>query len=252
MLSKNKIKFLNSLQNKKYRKQHQCFIAEGVKIVEELLQSSLICKEIYGTAEWKEPHPAIEKNYTEISEKELKRISQLQTPNQVLAVFEIPTLSSWTSTSENELILALDKINDPGNLGTIMRIADWFGIEHVICSPESVDAFNPKTVQATMGAIARIKVHYSKLADLLEWAKEENIRVYGTYLKGKDIFKEKLQKPAIIVMGSESHGISEELEEFIPNRLTIPSYPAGNITSESLNISTATAIVCAEFRRQTG
>ncbi len=251
MLSKNKIKFLNSLQNKKYRKQHQCFIAEGIKIVEELLHSSLICKEIYATAEWKENHPEIGKNYTEISEKELKAISQLQTPNQVLAVFKIPALSSWKSASKNELILALDKINDPGNLGTIMRIADWFGIEHVICSPESVDAFNPKTVQATMGAIARIKVHYTAFTVLLEWANEKNIQVYGTYLKGKDIFKENLQKPAVIVMGSESHGISEELEGLIPNRLTIPSYPPGIITSESLNISTATAIVCAEFRRQT-
>ncbi len=252
MLSKNKIKFLNSLQNKKYRKQHQCFIAEGVKIVEELLQSEIICKEIYGTSEWKENYPGMDKIFTEITEKELKRISQLQSPNQVLAVFEIPAFSSWRSAGKNEIILALERINDPGNLGTIIRIADWFGIDHVLCSPESVDAYNPKTVQATMGAIARVNVHYTDFIDLLEWAKEKDIQVYGTFLSGEDIFKEKLQKPAVIIMGSESHGISAELEKHITNRLTIPSYPPGSSTSESLNISTATAIVCAEFRRQTG
>ncbi len=189
---------------------------------------------------------------TEISEAELKKISSLSTPNKVFAIATQPEFSYNKGEIQNELSLILDNINDPGNFGTIIRIADWFGIKNIFCSNESVDLYNPKVVQASMGAIFRVKVHYVDLeAFLPQYSQSESFNIFGTFLEGKNIYNENLSNNGFIIMGSESHGISESLKPFIDKKLYIPNYPGNIKTSESLNISTATAIICSEFRRRT-
>lgn len=166
----------------------------------------------------------------------------------MLAVFRQPEDTADFSVISHSLCLALDDIQDPGNLGTIIRLADWFGIEHIFCSPNTVDAYNPKTVQATMGGIARVKLHYTPLPELICALK--GIPVYGTFLDGEDIYCQPLSSYGLIVMGNEGNGIGKEVEQLINRRLYIPNYPADRQTSESLNVAIATAVVCAEFRRQ--
>ena len=172
----------------------------------------------------------------------------LKTPQQVLAVFRQPEYVLNTSILRDSLCLALDDVQDPGNLGTIIRLADWFGIEHIICSSNTVDIYNPKTVQATMGGIARVKTYYTPLPDLIRSLGD--IPVYGTFLDGKNIYGQPLSRNGLIVMGNEGNGISKEVEALINQKLYIPNYPQERETSESLNVAIATAIVCAEFRRQ--
>lgn len=248
MLSKNKIKYIHSLELKKNRKAEHVFVAEGHKTVGDLL-GHFPCKLLIATKEWfdkKLPFQADE--IIEVNNDDLFKASFLKTPQEVLAVFEQPEYTTDATVASQSLCLALDDVQDPGNLGTIIRLADWFGIEHIFCSNNTVDAFNPKTIQATMGAIARVKLHYCSLYELISNLKD--IPVYGTFLDGEDIYTQKLSSNGLIIMGNEGNGISHEVERLINKRLYIPNYPQSRETSESLNVAIATAIVCSEFRRQ--
>lgn len=254
MLDKNKIKFINSLKKKKFREESGYFIVEGDKLVNELLSSSLEIESVLGLSPWLNRVKRASANVKEIiaiSEAELNRISSLTTPNQVLAVAKMPQYSYQIEEISSRLSLVLDNLQDPGNLGTIMRLADWFGIEHIFCSPNSVDVYNPKVVQATMGAIFRIQVHYTPLIELMNYfTRIPGFKIYGTFLEGNNIYEKDLEQKGLIVMGNESQGISAEIGTFINEKLFIPSFTGGRKTSESLNVSIATAIVCSEFRRR--
>ena len=248
MLSKNKIKYIRSLELKKNRKEEQVFIAENGKLVEDLL-GHFSCKILVATHEWFETHPKAKADeMIEVSKDELSRVSLLKTPQEVLAVFQQPTYDFCPGVIRESLCLALDDVQDPGNLGTIIRIADWFGIEHIFCSHGTVDVYNPKTVQATMGALARVKLHYCDLPVLI--ASLENVPVFGTFLDGENMYREELTANGLIVMGNEGNGVSQEVSKLINRRLYIPNYPQERETSESLNVAVATSIVCAEFRRR--
>jgi TrmH family RNA methyltransferase len=240
MLSKNQIKLITSLQQKKYRKQEQLFFAEGVKVVQELLHSNFELQELFTT---KQDFLSVSKDKLHaISEAELKKISALATPNSCLAVFKIPKVKEM---KESGLILALDDVRDPGNLGTIIRLCDWFGIETLFCSEETVDIYNPKVVQATMGSISRVNVVYGDLENFLVKTK---LTVFGTFMDGKNIYQESLPNDGVIVMGNEANGISEAVEKLVTDRIAIPRFGDLQIT-ESLNVATATAIILSEFKR---
>jgi TrmH family RNA methyltransferase len=255
MLSKNQIKFINSLKQKKYREEHNLFVAEGAKIVPELLASGIKVKQVFATSEFLRKHK-IEDNIErfEIKEAELERISSLMTANEALALCEIPVYEMDNASFSDQLTLVLDDIKDPGNMGTIIRIADWFGIGNVVCSNNSVDVFNPKVVQATMGSIARIKIHYAELKSFIIKQKESGqIPVYGALLEGENIYSKELPESGIIIIGSESHGISDSVREMVTDKISIPSfshYSQSGGEAESLNAAVATAIICSEFRRK--
>lgn len=247
-LSKNRIKYIRSLEQKKNRKADKVFLAEGPKLVGDLL-GHFPCQFLLATSEWlSRNRPLSVTDVTEVSEEELSRASLLKAPQQVLAVFRQPDEEPDISVIGRSLCLALDDVQDPGNLGTIIRLADWFGIEHIFCSPNTVDVYNPKTVQATMGGIARVRLHYTPLPELIRSLKD--IPVYGTFLDGENMYGQSLSKNGLIVMGNEGNGIGKEVEALINRKLYIPNYPASRETSESLNVAMATAVVCAEFRRQ--
>ena len=241
MVSKNQIKLITSLQQKKYRKQEQLFFAEGVKVVQELLHSNFELQDLFTT---KQDFLTVPKNKVHaISEAELKKISALTTPNTCLAVFKIPKAKEMV---EKGLIVALDDVRDPGNLGTIIRLCDWFGIETLFCSEESVDIYNPKVVQATMGSISRVNVVYGNLETFLSQTK---LPIFGTFMDGKNIYQEELPKEGIIIMGNEANGISTSVEKLVSDRIAIPRF--GNLqVTESLNVATATAIILSEFKRK--
>lgn len=248
MLSKNKIKYIRSLELKKNRKEEKVFVAEGHKLVGDLL-GYFPCRLLVATAEWLASHSSVEaEEVVEVTQEELSRASLQKTPQEVLAVFSQPSYECQSGVIETSLCLALDDVQDPGNLGTIIRVADWFGIEHIFCSVGTADVFNPKTVQATMGALARVKVHYCDLPELIKTLKD--VPVYGTFLNGNVIYSEKLSSNGLIVMGNEGKGVSAEVERLINKRLYIPNYPQERETSESLNVAIATAVVCGEFRRR--
>jgi len=248
MLSKADIKQIHSLALKKYRLKYGLFLAQGGKLVEQLALS-FRCSLLAATAGWLESHPHMEAERKECTDLDTLRQAGLQqAPQDVLALFRIPSDTFSIHIAEESLCLALDGVQDPGNMGTIVRIADWFGIEHIFCSYETADIYGPKTVQATMGAMARVKVHYTDLArSIRELA--PGTPVYGTFLDGEVLGKAELQQNGLIIMGNEGNGISEEVAAMVTRRLTIPSYPPQRVTSESLNVATAAAIVCAEFRR---
>ena len=240
MLSKNQIKLITSLQQKKQRFVNQLFFAEGIKVIQELVESNFELVHLYTTQNDFEEVSQDKK--TIISENELKKISALATQNSCLGVFRI---LADKKIIESGLILALDSIRDPGNLGTILRLCDWFGIDQIVCSKDAVDIYNPKVVQATMGSIARVNVNY---IDLENFIGQTQLPVFGTFMLGNNIYKTDLPQEGIIVMGNEANGISPELEKLIKNRLTIPRFGSLQKT-ESLNVATATAIVLSEFRR---
>ncbi|MCY1633374.1 TrmH family RNA methyltransferase [Marinifilum sp. D737] len=253
VLSKNQIKLISSLQKKKYRDSHQLFVAEGDKLVMDLLQTNIKVAYLVHTPDWKNA-PTTEhlnqiENRIETDLKLMKKVSSLKTPSPVLAVFRIPASDIDEHTIKNSLSILLDDVQDPGNLGTIIRIADWFGIKNIFCSQNTVDVYNPKVIQASMGAIARVKVSYSSLSDLISHYHTEDFPVYGTFLEGETIYKCELQNKGFIVMGNEGQGISEEIGQMVSDKLFIPNFPADQETSESLNVSVATSIICSEFRR---
>lgn len=247
MISKNKIKYIRSLELKKNRNKEGKFVAEGFKVVDDLLALQP-ADLIVATQEWLHgKHLAAQTEVIEVTEEELKKVSFLQHPQQVLAVFGQATSRDY-SINTNELSLALDGVQDPGNLGTIIRIADWFGITHIYCSQDTADVYNPKVVQATMGSIARVKVEYGNLLALVE-SLPADVPVYGTLLDGDNIYQQQLENRGLIVMGNEGKGISPALAKKVNRRLLIPNFPEGRATADSLNVAIATAITCSEFRR---
>ena len=250
MLSKNDIKNIKSLEQKKFRDEKGLFVAEGHKLVGELL-GVFKCVLIAATQEWIASHNSIPAQRVEcVTAEELKRASLLRTPQDVLAVFYIPqSTASLSQAVSKNLVLALDDVQDPGNLGTIVRIADWFGIKDIFCSKGTADIYNPKAVQATMGAISRVRLHYTDLAKDLS-ALPKPTPIYGTYLNGDTIYDTELSPHGVIIMGNEGNGIGPEVGKTVNRRLYIPNWPKGAATSESLNVAIATAIVCSEFRRR--
>lgn len=247
MISKNKIKYIRSLELKKNRNKEGKFVAEGFKVVDDLLDLQP-ADLIVATQEWLHgKHFAAQTEVIEVTEEELKKVSFLQHPQQVLAVFKQATSGDY-SINTNELNLALDGVQDPGNLGTIIRIADWFGITHIYCSQDTADVYNPKVVQATMGSIARVKVEYGDLLGLVE-SLPADVPVYGTLLDGDNIYQQTLENRGLIVMGNEGKGISPALAKKVNHKLLIPNFPEGRATADSLNVAIATAITCSEFRR---
>ena len=247
-LTKNKIKWIQSLSKKKERDEQGLFCAEGTKLVNDLLPY-FDCAALVATPDYFESkkNPRADEIF-EVSKDTLKKVSAQCAPQSVLAVFRQKKNELKYDELKCQLSLMLDTVQDPGNLGTIIREADWFGIENVICSKETVDVYNPKVVQATMGALTRVKVYYVDLVDVLK--KMSAIPVYGTFLEGTNIYEEKLTANGIIVMGNEGNGISAEVAKYVTAKLHIPNYPKGRATSESLNVGSATAIVCSEFRRR--
>jgi TrmH family RNA methyltransferase len=249
MISKNKIKLINSLEQKKFRDETGLFVAEGTKLVLELA-SVFRCTILVATPGWFHENKNVKADeIIEVETGEFNKISNQKSPQGVLAVFAKPDYTWEIEELNQKLVLALDDVQDPGNLGTILRIADWFGITDVFCSEHSADAYNPKTVQATMGALARVRVHSVNLIEFLKCSPAE-LPVYGTFMNGDNIYESQITRHGIIVMGNEGNGISPEIEKLVTSKLLIPNYPTGNPTSESLNVGVATALVCAEFRRR--
>ncbi len=247
MLTKADIKLIRSLKVKKYRKNNAAFVAEGDKIVSELLFSDYQIQAIYCLQEWADAYQGPLRSYKSklhiINTKQLSQISSLKTPNQVLALSEIPQLHIQTQYFENSYSLVLDEIKDPGNLGTIIRIADWFGFQQIICSPDCVDVYNSKVIQAAMGSAFRIPCIYQDLQQLFEQYK--NIPVYGALLGGETLYKTKIAPNGFILIGNESKGIQSALKPYIDHAIEIPQYGQ----AESLNAAVATGIICAEFRK---
>lgn len=246
-LSKNKIKFIRSLELKKNRREENAFIAEGHKLVGDLL-GHYRCRLTVATAEWYALNPGVEADETIlVTRDELARASLLKTPQDVLAVFAQADTVLDPGAADRSLCLALDDVQDPGNLGTIVRIADWFGLHDIFCSHGTADIYSPKTVQATMGAMARVRVHYCSLPELLPKVQSP---IFGTFLDGENIYESGLSASGVIIMGNEGSGISPEVARCVNRRILIPPFPRDASTVESLNVATATAIVCSEFRRR--
>ena len=257
MISKSQTKLIRSLEMKKHRQREGLFVAEGPKVVGDLLAAGFEPHQLFATEEWAATAPL---SSILVTPDELRKLSFLQHPQHVLAVFPIPQLNFNSQSSaramlacyqrdtrnlKSQLTLALDGIQDPGNLGTIIRIADWFGIDTIVCSPDTADAWSPKVVQATMGSIARVRIVYT---DLQEYLSKSTIPICGTLLDGENIYAQKLPQEAIIVMGNEGNGISPAIRQLVTHRLLIPPFRPG---AESLNVAIATAITCSEFRRRT-
>jgi len=253
VLSKNQIKLISSLQKKKFRDQHQLFVAEGYKLITDLLESNLEPKYIIHTKQATLsdlPAYNINTELIECDASDLKKVSSLKTPSDIIGVFKIPNSDFDKNDIKHSLSILLDDVQDPGNLGTIIRIADWFGINHIFCSRNTVDLYNPKVIQATMGALARVKVIYTDLPQLVDEFGSQDFPVYGTFLEGETIYKSELSTQGFIIMGNEGKGISPALKPLVNKKLFIPNFPSDQATSESLNVSVACSIVCSEFRRR--
>lgn len=238
MVSKSQTKLITSLQQKKYRDQTGLFIAEGPKVIAELQDEGLTLHSLFST----NASEITAENHFQVTEAELKKISFLKTANNSVAIFKIPKTKLL---QDKGLIVALDAVRDPGNLGTIIRLCDWFGVQQLICSEDTTDCFNPKVVQATMGSLARVQVHY---VSLLEHLDRTALPVFGGFMDGKNVYSEKLPKDGIVVMGNEANGISGAILQKITHKISIPRFGETQKT-ESLNVATATAIFLSEFRR---
>ena len=257
MISSSQIKLIRSLSQKKFRDKNQLYIIEGEKLVKELMGGKAgkdhMIKLLFAKGSW------IGQNHTELSESgidaieaaptEIKKVSNLVTPSQVLALVTIPDPQFNEDEVADAPVLAFESIRDPGNLGTIIRTADWFGIGHVICTPDSADAFNPKVVQSTMGAITRIRIIYKDLKEILNGPGMKRKAVYGTFLDGENIYETPLDKNPMILFGNESHGLSDRYNPYIQKRLSIPSFSTSGAGSESLNVASSVAVICSEIRR---
>ena len=238
MLTKNQIKLIHSLKQKKTRILHQMFVVEGVKVVQEFLNSNYELVEVFSTDT---SYSKFTTNFTEVSSKELSTISGFSSPNKVIAIFKMlaPSSVNWSG-----LVLALDAINDPGNLGTIIRLCDWFGINDLVCSEDTVDCYNSKVVQSSMGSHTRVNITYLKLEAVLV----DSQSCYGTFMDGVSIYDQKLPEIGVIVLGNEANGISKEIEDLMDTRLSIPRFGSLKQT-ESLNVANAAAIILSEFKR---
>lgn len=242
-------KMVASLGSARSRKEEGCFVAEGTKCVADTW-GHFRCRYLIAVDEWVKQYEGMCSGADVCVAKraDMERMTQLTTPPQVIAVYDIPEPVSDGTEPVNGLVIALDRVQDPGNLGTIIRVADWFGVTTLLCSRDTVDVFNPKVVQATMGAIARVNVVYCDLVDAI--SRNHGVPVYGTFLDGDSIYSTSLSGRGIVVMGNEGHGISDEVGRLVTHRLLIPSFPPDRPTSESLNVGMATAITIAEFRRR--
>ena len=239
-ISKNQLKLITSLSQKKYRQKHNLFIAEGVKVLNELLNSTFEIETLFCTDDFEAN--ISEKKIVRISETELKKVSTLKSPNKALGIFKIPKEKVLQNSG---LTVALDAINDPGNLGTIIRLCDWFGITQLMCSKDTVDCYNQKVVQASMGSLTRVSIHYT---DLKNYITKSNLDTFIADMDGENVYKTKLPKEGILLMGNEANGVSEEIKSLLQYRISIPRFGEKQET-ESLNVATATAILLSEFKR---
>ncbi|MFQ3296285.1 MAG: TrmH family RNA methyltransferase [Patiriisocius sp.] len=239
-ISKNQLKLITSLSQKKYRQKHHLFIAEGVKVLHELLNSTFKIEILFCTDDFETT--ISNDKIVRVSENELKKISTLKSPNKALGIFKIPEEKPIQNSG---LIVALDAINDPGNLGTIIRLCDWFGISQLICSKDTVDCYNQKVVQASMGSLTRITIHYAHLQNYLT---ESKLPSFIADMNGENVYKTSLPKEGILIMGNEANGVSEDIKNLIQHKISIPRYGETQET-ESLNVATATAILLSEFKR---
>lgn len=240
MLPKSQIKLITSLKQKKFRQEHQLFVAEGIKTIQELLNSHFKLHKLYTTTL---EFDVLDDLQTIITPNTLKKISFLKSPNTALAVFKIPTPKS---IDYSQLSIALDNVRDPGNLGTIIRLCDWYGVNELICSLETVDCYNPKVIQATMGSITRVNISYVDLPKILSATKTET---FGAFMDGENIYKTELPNSGVLVLGNEANGISKAVENLVTHRVSIPRF--GNLkATESLNVANATAILLSEFKRR--
>ena len=254
-LSKQQIKFLRSLQQKKFRDESKLYVVEGIKMVNEAILAQpenieLLCYSQKSTEKILLDKMPAGVDQVLAKSDDMARISSQKNPQEAVALMKMPKAVTKGNSKKSELIFALDSIRDPGNMGTILRLADWFGIMTILCSVDSVDCFNPKVVQASMGAIFRIEVAYVELLDYLTTLKNEGVTIYGLSLEGKNIYTCELKKPAVIILGNEANGIRPEIYPSVDQRLLIPNYNEAHSTSESLNVAIAGAIAAAEFRRQ--
>lgn len=239
-ISKNQLKIITSLSQKKYRQKHNLFVAEGIKVVNELLQSSIEIDTLFAVEDF-EAEVSLNK-IVRISEKDLQKISNLKSPNKVLGLFKIPKEKPLQSKG---LIIALDAVNDPGNLGTIIRLCDWFGVAQLVCSKDTVDCYNQKVVQASMGSLSRITIKY---LDIETYLKQTELPTFIADMDGENVYKTVLPKEAILIMGNEANGVSDVIKKLIKNKISIPRF--GEIQeTESLNVATATAVLLSEFKR---
>ncbi len=241
MLINRHIKLLNQINQKKNRLELGLFAAEGIKSVRELIEGGMVLKYLFATSEYENNFHS--EALVTVDAATLKKLSNLKTPSGVLGVFEIPQKPSLIRSG---LTLVLDEINDPGNLGTIIRLCDWFGVDQLVCSNNTVDCYNPKVVQASMGSLARVSIVY---CDLEEFLKNDGRTVYGTFLKGNSIYQCDLKPDMILIMGNEANGISSGIEKLVTDRITIPGFGKEHKT-ESLNVATATAVILSEFCRR--
>jgi TrmH family RNA methyltransferase len=257
MISASQTKLIRSLRQKKFRDQHRLYLIEGDKMVKELLEGMLSgdhrLHRLFATVEWIRENESwlqsMDPDVTEATERELEKVSNMVTPQPVLALVNMPDPDQGSAELMENPVLVFESIRDPGNLGTILRTADWFGIRHVVCSPDSADLYNPKVVQATMGAIFRVKVYVREIGQMLAETGMENRRVYGTFLEGESIYQVSLDKNPMILFGNESKGLSEQYDRYIHRKISIPSYFKDGKGPESLNVAASVAVVCSELKR---
>lgn len=253
-MTRAEIQLVRALADKRGRTEQGLFVAEGSKLVGELLASHLRVRKVFAAGDKAEAWAAHADRgiaVEAVAPRDMERLSLLKTPSDALAIVEIPRHRLDPAALAGRLTLALDEVQNPGNLGTIIRLADWFGITEILCSEGTADCFNPKVVQATMGAILRVRVHYTDLAAALAGARSQGLACYGTFLDGENLYDAPLTPAGIVVMGNEGRGITPAVAPHIDRRLLIPSWPPQRQGSESLNVAMATGIVCAEFRRRT-
>lgn len=256
MVSKSKMNFIISLQKKKIREEERLYIIEGDKLVKEFLMAKVAVRTLIAKPEFLNSLPLVHKQgigeVIPASYDELKKMSSLKTPHNALAVIQMPEPAMDLFALTKSLIVALDCVRDPGNLGTIIRAAAWFGIRNIYCSEDCADVYNPKVIQASMGAILHVNIFYTGLKELLETAQKNNLKIYGTVLEGDSIYSHKLDKNGIILLGNESKGISEDLLPYITDRIVIPKMSDARSGIDSLNVSMAASVIFSEFTRNKG
>lgn len=253
MVSKNTIKLIKSLALKKIRVKENLFLVEGDKNVSEVLVSQFNIEKLFATSTFLEKNKSLLKKaqmVTEVTQQEINQASLLKSPQNSIALCTLPEPKSLPEKPDSELCIYLDDVQDPGNLGTIIRICDWFGINPLFCSPKTADLFNPKVIQASMGSFCRVEVYYTLFDLVAQFANNFEIPIIGAFLDGNNIYQEKLPSKALLVMGNEGNGIGAEIEKIIEQKIKIPAFNINPTSAESLNVSVATAIICSEFKRQ--
>jgi TrmH family RNA methyltransferase len=254
MISKNSIKLINSLANKKNRIKESLFLVEGDKMVAEVLESKFAVEKLYATNSFivkNKPKIKNEKVVTEVTREDIEKASLMKNPQNSIALCKLPAEKELPIKIDSDLGIFLDEIQDPGNLGTIIRICDWFGIEHLFCSPKTADLFNPKVIQSSMGSFCRVNVWYTAFEPVVELASKSEMKILGAFLDGENIYRQNFSTRILLVMGNEGNGISPEIEKMIEKRIKIPEFNKNPKSAESLNVSVATAIICSEIKRQT-